>query len=316
MTFGKRMYHDTSVCKQLSLFLLLLSFLLTIVLSQSEESLNEEETKEFVKRYPYIANVRAFGRSVCSGVLIGPYTVLTAAQCVDSRNGRELKPELWLNTTLAEGPEDTAVVRQVSETLFHPEYAGNANDGYNLALLQLNESAASLRPIRIPPEAPDGPESIVGRIFSILGFGRTSLSGARTTTLQIAVVQVLDPQTCIDADIGYLEEQMFCVDSQHPCSGAHGGPVFIDSGDSRNDVLFGLVVGTPCFENTELAGVTSISTNASLSWLRQTRDELERRAIIQDSITTDVLGLPPAPEPLVEMLELEDDFEDLLLQGF
>ena len=305
------MYHDISVHKQLSLFLVL-CLSMTVALSQSDESLAEEETREFVNPHPYIVNVRAFGRSVCSGVLIGPYTVLTAAQCVDPRNGRELRPELWLNTTLSEGPEDTAVVLQVDETLFHPQYTGNANDGYNLALLRLNETSVPLRPIRIPLEAPYGTESIVGRVFSILGFGRTSLSSARTTTLQIVVVEVLDPQICIDDEIGYLEEQMFCVDSHYPCSGDQGGPVFVDSVDSRNDVLVGLASGTPCFENIERAGVTTLSTDASLSWLRQTREELERKATNQDSVTMDALGLPPAPEPLEEMLELDDDYEDIL----
>jgi len=261
-----------------------------------------------------MANVRGLESSVCSGVLIGEFSVLTAAQCVDPRDGRANNPTLWLNSTSANEPSADTVMRQTVETVFHPNYTGNAVDGYNLAILRLNESTAPLRPMRLL--LPGLNVSLVDRRLFVLGFGRTSLSGARTRNLQIGEVNVVDPRQCINADIGYLEDQMFCVDRAVPCSGDLGGPAFVGN-SPQSDSLFGLVSGTACFDNVELSGFINAATEETIAWLTSTRDLVESQALEELGISSeDVEAIPVVEDPsgLLGSAEAPDieDYYDLL----
>lgn len=295
-----------------ALFLAVCLLCLHSVFCQPEEA--ETNAARLVTRHPYMANVRGLDSSVCSGVLIGEFTVLTAAQCVDPRDGRANRPTLWLNSTSANELSVNTVVRETVQTVFHPNYTGNAVDGYNLAILRLNESTMPLRPMRLL--VPGLNVTLIDRALFVLSFGRTSLSGARTLTLQIGEVNVVDPQQCINADIGYLEEQMFCVDRAVPCSGDLGGPAFVGN-SPQSDSLFGLVSGTACFENVELSGFANAASEESIAWLTSTRDLVESQALEDLGISSeDIEAIPVIDDPFGLLASAEapdsEDYYDIL----
>ncbi len=81
------------------------------------------------------------GRSMCTGVLVSPDLVLTAAHCLyDPATGRRVNPQkIEFQPRLRHGR--ASAVRQVASATEHPDYVhrrrGKAQVGYDLAMLKL-----------------------------------------------------------------------------------------------------------------------------------------------------------------------------------
>lgn len=245
---------------------------------------------ENIVRHPYIVNIRGLGRSVCSGALVGNYTVVTAASCVDPRFADD-KPLLWINSLFTEDLTGEERFFQTEETVFHPNYTNPNIEGYDIALLKLNETAFPLRPLRLLP-SPYIINDTVGQPLLVLSYGKTTFGGGRATRLQVGQVTSVDDQRCIDADIGFLQGQMLCVDGIVTCSDDKGGPVFY--GRSQiNEILYGIVSGTDCFEDIELSGVTSTITPEAIAWLQEIWYDFE-----YGTKSTATISSPTDPSPL------------------
>ncbi|MGR3635654.1 MAG: trypsin-like serine peptidase [Shimia sp.] len=118
----------------------LISFLLpTVVLGESATS---RKITEALPGEASVGRLVVNGNAMCTGALVSPELVLTAAHCLyDPKNGRRVNPsQIEFQAGLRRGK--AVAVRGVAETMQHPKYEhrrkGKAQVGHDLALLRLD----------------------------------------------------------------------------------------------------------------------------------------------------------------------------------
>ncbi len=150
----------------------------------------------------------------CSGTLVAPQVVLTAAHCVVGKTGLEVH---------VGAPVGSGAFIAVTETVVHPMF-DDASHAYDIAIVRLAEPAG-VTPIALPT-ATLGASSIgtsarvVG--FGVVGAGEVADGERRTGTMQISAV---DPLTFTATP-----------SPSNTCGGDSGGPVFV------GDQLLGITI--------------------------------------------------------------------------
>lgn len=158
----------------------------------------------------------------CTGTVIAPRLVLTAAHCVaDPRLGSDLEVLFGHEVSAAD-----ARVLSVVEAVVHPDYHA-FGDAADLALLVLAE-AADVAPIPLAEALPD---DLLGAEVRIVGFG-TEGFGTMTGTKRAgtSVVTAIDERTIRTAPGPALS-----------CQGDSGGPVLVRVG--AGEQLVAVTVG-------------------------------------------------------------------------
>lgn len=158
----------------------------------------------------------------CSGTLIAPRLVLTAAHCVAGPSAGSTL-EVLFGSDVA---DPAAVVRRVAEVQVHPDYRADG-DPADLALLLLTENAP-VSPVALNATALDG--SAVGQSVRLVGFGQTRPTG--------------DPPGQKGSGTATLSEvqstQLRIVPGPSlSCHGDSGGPLL--SGASGSELLIGVI---------------------------------------------------------------------------
>lgn len=151
----------------------------------------------------------------CTGTLVGPRLVLTAAHCVsDPRLGTNL--EVMFGSDVASS--GSRFVR-VTQAVRHPDYLGDGDDA-DLAVLVL-ESEAPVAPVALGDQPLDG---AVGASVRIVGFGVTGPSDGATGTKRSGTSTVAEVQDRVFRTV---------PGTSLTCQGDSGGPLFAPVGTAE-----------------------------------------------------------------------------------
>ncbi len=164
------------------------------------------------------------GQSLCTGVVIAPDLVLTAAHCVLGKGKYRL--------LVLEGRN--LAVKDIASVAAHPQFSPRA-DAPDLALVKLaspplrNLVPAALSERRVPPS--------VGDRFIVAGFG-VAVQGDRRTAGKLRAVTLVATDRPSSQQLSLVDPRKL---GEAPglgvCNGDSGGPVL----DERDGALVGIV---------------------------------------------------------------------------
>lgn len=233
--------------------------------------------------WPFVALIADVEReSICTGTLVAPDWVLTAAHCLVDENGSTAIPSdvgvivghdlnAILNS-LERG--DASSVRLASKVVPHPQYSRSTLaqfllGSYDIGLIQLNRPFP-ITPIRVlnPVEAnrwaPSGTNSVA------VGWGQTE-NGEIPDILQQVSVPLFSLSECrrLLAPLGAIPDRTFCAGTaaEGARPGDSGGPLLVRFGSGWGQVG----VASTGSANPELLGfpATYVSTAAHYDWIHQ-----------------------------------------------
>ena len=166
-----------------------------------------------------------FGQYMCTGTLISPDVILTAAHCV--KGYRAADYTVYFGRDI-----QTATTRRVSEVKYHPQYNENSitND---IAVLRLSSPPpAGVTPIPYLPASLAMSSADVSRPLEFVGYGQDEYNqvGRRLTITDTVDWICTNPGGCTVGQ-GYLASaNTICSDQNDggTCHGDSGGPAFIE----------------------------------------------------------------------------------------
>ncbi len=178
--------------------------------------------------WAFTVAVLSRGRFLCSGSVISPTHVLTAAHCAG-------QPELAVIAGRSRIGEGGGELIGVSNAATHPNYP--ADRKYDMAILTL-AAPTTVPPIKVATAEEDAAFVQAGGIFSIAGFGRQNPLGfgrPRVGVLRAVRVAVTRPRLCRRIFRGrFAAGPMICTQGRQigrsivgrgACSGDSGGPL-------------------------------------------------------------------------------------------
>jgi secreted trypsin-like serine protease len=160
----------------------------------------------------------------CSGVVVAPDAVLTAAHCVRSASLGELQ----VRNVQVGHPRARPERRTVRDVLVHPDFdAQHPERGSDLAVLKLNAPLA--RALPMPLAALNDNVTLAGPRVRVVGFGVTRSGGRGSARLRDATLESLSPFQCFSGDVQGMAQTRFCAASPRAgvCPGDSGAPALL-----------------------------------------------------------------------------------------
>lgn len=200
---------------------------------------------------------------ICTGAIVGPDLVLTAAHCVSARGRYRVR---YLDRSFRR--QNVAVTRTAAHPGFDPNH-GFASD--DVGLIQVARPfGADIRPASLP----SGSWGVgwfagggAGEELLIAGFGSTERSRARDGVLREALMRTASPSVPGRGFAGLTGE-----DSHHRpgmCVGDSGGPVYRRTG--RGFLVIGVLKGGTTDPGRECtSSPVYVPLRDYVGWIRQT----------------------------------------------
>lgn len=203
---------------------------------------------------PVVALVTSAGDAFCTGVVVAPDWVLTAAHCATAAEALEAPTVVW-----AAEVSDPAEVRGWTEAVRHPD-ADEATHAHDLALLALDAPApGSVAALGDAPPA-------VGDALAVYGFG-TPVEGLPADGVKRGAVLAVE-EVADDVLLAFSPDA-------NACSGDSGGPAVAERGGGW------VVVGIDTFVDPACLGGRTGSTriDTDLGWLADVVGDLALQPI-------------------------------------
>jgi V8-like Glu-specific endopeptidase len=199
----------------------------------------------------FIAISTTNGPETCSGTLISPNVVMTAAHCVyeTTREGALVGIAQPSSISVHIGSREPSDVNLgttagVIAVLPQPYYRWEgAHHFHDIALLALDRSMPET-PATLAEQRPDA-----GKALLIAGYGRTSIAGDPPPALRVGMIRAASPASCHLASESFDPSWLFCgtavTDPTAPggtaCYGDSGGPAYASENTGVNVVVEGVI---------------------------------------------------------------------------
>jgi V8-like Glu-specific endopeptidase len=220
----------------------------------------------------------ASSQQYCTGTLIAPQTVLTAAHCINAY-GASVKYFVVFGT------DDSAPTdyRQIVAQYKNPSYTGASGSGHDEGVLKLSSPVLNVTPILPNPVALNS--SNVGQSIRHVGFGSTSGAGSGNG-LKRQVTYTVRQITTLELESGATGKQT--------CGGDSGGPALMVTAGSPLERVVGTVsYGDP---DCTVYGMDA-RVDMDLAWIKATYNPWEAPSCATDGKC--VAGCTPVDQDCV-----------------